>query len=233
MRGFAVTRPLSRAIVLAALVLLAAASDAAQAPAGYSAAALFNLGNAYARSGKPGLAVLNYERARLLEPNDPDIEANLRRIRESSGLPPAERNRFERLAEPASPRVLAWAGVLGLTVAGGATLARRVYPRRRRKLLAAALLGICALALAIANAVALWPVMHEAVVIAPAAPVRDSPVPMGDPSFVLHEAEVVTTSARHDGFVLIQTRVGRKGWVPAENLAPVVPNQADRGGKSG
>jgi len=32
---------------------------------------LYNLANAYARAGKPGLAVLNYERAKLLEPNDP------------------------------------------------------------------------------------------------------------------------------------------------------------------
>ena len=33
--------------------------------------------NSYARAGKPGLAVLNYERAALLAPDDPDINANL------------------------------------------------------------------------------------------------------------------------------------------------------------
>ena len=227
------TRALVFGMVLASVALVAAASDAAQAPAGYSAPALYNLGNAYARSGKPGLAVLNYERARLLEPNDPDIDANLRRVREISGLPPEERNRVERLAEPADPRVLAWLGVLGLLIAGAATLARRVYPRQRRKLLAAALLGVCPLGAALTHGVALWPIMHEAVIIAPTASVRDSPVPMGDSSFVLHEAQIVTMSAQHDGFVLIQTRAGRKGWVSAEHLAPIVPNQTDRGGKSG
>src|SRR5271154_2724545 len=65
-------------------------------PAGYSAAALYNLGNAYARTGKPGLAVLNYERARLLEPNDPDINANLRHVREAAGLPAESRNALDR-----------------------------------------------------------------------------------------------------------------------------------------
>jgi hypothetical protein len=227
------TRAIVFGIVLSTVALVAAASDAPQAPAGYSAPALYNLGNAYARSGKPGLAVLNYERARLLEPNDPDIDANLRRVREICGLPPEERNRFEHLAEPADPRVLAWLGVLGLLIAGAAILARRVYPRHRRKLLAATLLGVCPLGIAIINGVALWPIMYEAVVIAPTASVRDSPVPMGDPSFALHEAQIVTMSAQHDGFVLIQTRAGRTGWVSGENLAPIVPNRTDHSGKSG
>lgn len=216
------TRAIALGIVLATIALVAAAGGAAQTPAGYSAAALYNLGNAYARSGKPGLAVLNYERARLLEPSDPDIDVNLRRVREISGLPPEERNRFERLAEPADPRVLAWLGVLGLVIAGAAILARRVYARHRHKLLAAALVGVCPLGAAILNGVALWPIMHEAVVIAPTASVRDSPVPMGDPSFVLHEAQIVTMSARHAGFVLVQTSAGRKGWVSGETLAPIV-----------
>jgi hypothetical protein len=229
------TRPTSFCgIVLAALALFGPASHAAQAPAtGYSAPALYNLANAYASAGKPGLAVLNYERARLLEPNDSDIDANLRHVREMSGLPPEARSSFERLSGLANPRILAWLGVLGLIVAGGAALARRVYPGHRRKLLAARLIGICLLGAAIANGVALWPIMHEAVVIAPTAQARDSPVPMGDPSFVLREAEIVKTGAQHDGFVLVQSRAGRKGWVSSENLAPIVPKQTGRGGKPG
>src|ERR1700688_1343375 len=59
----------------------------APAPEGYSAPALYNLANSFARAGKPGLAVLNYERARLLDPKDLDIEANLRHVREASGQP--------------------------------------------------------------------------------------------------------------------------------------------------
>jgi hypothetical protein len=219
-------------IVLAALALFAPASHAAQPRSGYSAAELYNLANSYARAGKPGLAVLNYERARLLEPNDADLEANLRRVREMSGLAPETRNVLERMSDFADPLLLPWLGVLGLGVAGAATLARRVYPRHRRTLLAAALLGICLLGVAIAHGVALWPIMHEAVVITPTAPARDSPVPMGDPSFVLREAEIVKTGARHDGFVLVQSRAGRQGWVSSGSLAPIVPKPAD-GGNSG
>jgi hypothetical protein len=209
-------------VLLVALAMFGSASHAAQAPAGYSAPALYNLGNAYARGGKPGLAALNYERARLLEPNDPDLDANLRHVREESGLPPESRSRFERLAGFASPRILAWVGILGLVVAGIGALARHSYPRHRRKLLAATLLGLCLLGLSLANGVALWPVMHEAV-ITHAAPVRVSPVTIEEPLFTLPEAALVSMSAEHDGFVLVRAGTGRTGWVPSADLAPIIP----------
>jgi tetratricopeptide (TPR) repeat protein len=43
-----------------------------------NSAVYFNLGNSYFRLKKIGLAVLNYEKARLLSPNDPDILSNIR-----------------------------------------------------------------------------------------------------------------------------------------------------------
>jgi hypothetical protein len=45
---------------------------------GFADHALFyNLGNAYFKQGEIGRAILNYRRAQLLAPRDPDIEANL------------------------------------------------------------------------------------------------------------------------------------------------------------
>jgi hypothetical protein len=208
-------------------------SQSQHQPAGYSAAVLYNLANAYARTGKPGLAVLNYERARLLEPNDPDINANLRHVRQVSGLPPESRGRFDRLTRIASPRIVAWLGVLGLLIAGLSALARLRYPRQRRVLLGVTFVGICLLGMTVADGVALWPIVHEGVVITRTAPVRVSPVTMEEPLFELSEATIVKMNAEHDGFVLVQTQAGRSGWVPSANLAPIVPKQAGRRGKSG
>ena len=42
-----------------------------------SANLFFNLGNAWFKAGQTGRAILNYERARHLEPRDPDIHGNL------------------------------------------------------------------------------------------------------------------------------------------------------------
>jgi hypothetical protein len=227
------TRRAPWGVLIIALLTFGSSSHAVQAQAGYSASALYNVANAYARGGKPGLAVLNYERARLLDPTDPDIDANLRHVREASGLSPESRDGFARVAGIASPRILAWVGVLGILIAGGGAIARLYYPRHRRKLLAATLLGISLLGVTIVSGVALWPIMHESVVITHASPVRVSPVPIEEPLFVLPEATIVSTSAEHDGFVLVRTSTGRAGWVPSSNLAPIVPKQVDRRGKSG
>jgi hypothetical protein len=207
------------------LTLFGCRAHAVSEEAGYSAAGLYNLANSYARSGKPGMAVLNYERAGLLAPNDPDIEANLRYVRESSRLPAESRNWFDRTFRVASPPLLAWIGVIGLLIAGGSLLAGRFYSRYRSLRLVATFAGIALAALTVGNGVLVWPKLHEAVVITGGTPVRVSPVPMGDPLFVLPEAETVRMAAEHEGFVLVQTRAGRTGWVSRSNLAPVVPRE--------
>jgi hypothetical protein len=46
---------------------------------------------------------------------------------------------------------------------------------------------------------------------------------MGDPLFILKEAETVKMGAEHEGFALVQTRAGRTGWAARASLAPIVP----------
>jgi hypothetical protein len=193
---------------------------------GYSASSLYNLANAYARTGKPGLAVLNYERARLLDPTDPDIEANLRHVRETAGLPPETQNAFHRITTIATPQVLSWLGLAGLLIAGAGVLVRQLYPRHRRKLLLATLLGVSLCGVTAASAITLWSTVHSGIVVTHDAPVRVSPVSMEEPLFTLPEATRVRMSSEHDGFVLIQTTGGRTGWIPSANLAPIVPKHS-------
>src|ERR1700750_2430105 len=86
---------------------LALMSAVAAAPA-YSADNLYNLANSYSRAGKPGLAVLNYERAALLAPDDPDIEANLDYVRGKAGLPTVTHTRFAGFVRSINPTLAAW-----------------------------------------------------------------------------------------------------------------------------
>jgi hypothetical protein len=190
----------------------------------YSADSLYNLANSYARAGKPGLAVLNYERAALLAPNDADINANLEYVRAGAGVRPEPRSRFARIAEAAGATSSAWAGVLGIALAGGALLAGRITPRFPWLRFGGIALGGALIALSVANAILLWPQMHAAVVLVNPTPARVSPVPMGDTAFVLREAETVTVTAEHEDFTLIRTRAGLSGWVSRANLGAVVPH---------
>ncbi len=190
---------------------------------GYSAAGLYNLANSYARAGKPGMAILNYERASLLAPSDPDVEANLQYVRASTHLPTETRGIFYRVSRIASPFWLSWIGALGLAVVGLSVIGGQLFSRYRLARGSAMLLGLLMIGLTLCNGLALWPILHEGVVIAAVTPVRVSPVPMGDSLFTLPEGEMVKIEAEHEGFALIETRAGRTGWMSDSNLAPIVP----------
>jgi type IV secretory pathway VirB2 component (pilin) len=189
----------------------------------YSADGLYNLANSYARAGKPGMAVLNYERAALLAPGDADTNANLEFVRASAHVSTAPRSRIARIAQTVNPNVAAWSGVLGIALVGAALLAGRKSRRFRGSRTAGLLLGLALVALCVSNAMLLRPRMHEAVVLVNQTPARVSPVPMGDTAFVLPEAETVTVTALHEDFMLIRTRGGLSGWVARANVGLVVP----------
>src|SRR6202011_968808 len=96
-RGGSMKRRLTWAVFVG-LVLSSGAIHSQTTDQGYSAANLYNLANSYARQGKLGMAVLNYERASLLSPNDPDVEANLRYVRAASHVPEPPQSAFDRMA---------------------------------------------------------------------------------------------------------------------------------------
>jgi hypothetical protein len=210
-------------ILLAGLSLWGGRAVADSAPPRYSSDALYNLGNSYARAGKAGLAVLNYERAALLAPNDEDINANLGYVRASAGLPMESRSRLARLAETTTPAMAAWLGVLGLVFIGLGLNVGWVGRRLRRIRMLSILLGLVLMAVTVASALTLGPRVHDAVVLVHEAPVRVSPVLMGDTSFILHEAETVKMTAQHEDFILIRTRDGRSGWIAQGDVGLVVP----------
>jgi tetratricopeptide (TPR) repeat protein len=198
------------------------------ATSGYSAVALFNRANACAREGKSGLAILNYERALLLAPNEADIAANLHFVRAKAGLPDAPENWFTRGLRYARPNTLAWLGSLGLVLAGMSLLLVRLYPKRRLALRSLTFAGVLLVATAIGSAITMWPRINEAVVISREAPARIAPVSAAEAAFKLHEGETVTMRAEHQDFALVQTSAGRSGWVARADLARVMPQFRDR-----
>jgi tetratricopeptide (TPR) repeat protein len=198
------------------------------ATGGYSAAGLFNRANACAREGKSGLAILNYERALLLAPNEADIAANLHFVRAKAGLPDAPENWFTRGLRYARPNTLAWLGSLGLVLAGMSLLLVRLYPKRRLALRSLTFAGVLLVATAIGSAITMWPRINEAVVISREAPARIAPVSAAEAAFKLHEGETVTMRAEHQDFALVQTSAGRSGWVARADLARVMPQFRDR-----
>src|ERR1043166_7552957 len=72
--------------IVACVVALPATTASAQSS--YSAPELFNQANTAQRADRLGPAILGYERARLLSPNESSIKQNLRIAREKAGVNP-------------------------------------------------------------------------------------------------------------------------------------------------
>jgi hypothetical protein len=210
-------------LVIFPLLLMASLAHAEPAREGYSAADLYNTANSYARAGKPAMAVLNYKRAALLAPGDPDIEANLRFVRQSARLPVDGSNWFERSFGSVDPVLGSWAALAALTLLGAGVLLGRPQAKFRFARRAAMFIGVIVLLAMAANAIMVWPKLKEAVILTAATPMRATPVPMGDALAELPEAETVRIMAMHEGFVLVRTRAGKTGWVADANIAAVVP----------
>jgi tetratricopeptide (TPR) repeat protein len=216
-------------LALALSALAAAQSNAPTEPAAthsagpYSAAALYNLGNSYARAGRPGMAVLNYERARLLAPGDADIDANIRSVRDSQRLPAETQGSIDHWARCATPTTAALLGLTGLLLVAasmaGAAWLRINTPMR----VATGVVGAVLLTFTLAHGRMQWQALHSAVVIAGPSPARVSPASMAEPLFTLAEADTVRIAAEHDDFVLVRTRAGATGWVARASLMPIVP----------
>jgi hypothetical protein len=220
-----ITATLSLCAALLGVGALTSASRAATEqpllPSAYSAPALYDLGNSYARMGRPAMAVLNYERARIFAPNDPDIEANLRRVRESVGAP-TPGNWWNQHARWANPDRLYWIGLTGLILAGVSLLLRRAQSGYRALLGAGIAVGATFMALTLADAMATASVLHESVAMF-ATPATASPVSGAEPLFTVPLADIVSVRDAYGGFDLITDSQGREGWVAAGDLKPVIP----------
>ena len=74
----------------------------------YSPQLFYNLGNAEFRLKKPGLAILNYERALALAPNQPEARANLAYAREQTGAEVGTKNWRDRIVADLDLNTYSW-----------------------------------------------------------------------------------------------------------------------------
>lgn len=189
---------------------------------GYSAPVLFNLANAQMAEGKLGPAILNYERARWLAPGDPDIAANLALARHKAGLEPESLSHFAAVAHWLTWTEWSILATALLWLLAAALPLRRILPRAAPAMSAGAVLAGLVLLSALGALVLRWQDLDRAIVTAPEAPARVSPISVIQPLFTLRAGEPVTIKRTYGAFTLIATRKGREGWVNREAVTSVV-----------
>ncbi len=200
--------------------------------AGFESPGLYyNIGNAYFKANELGRAILYYERARRLAPNDADILANLELARSlgADEIVPLPRfwlfrvgswwmNLFPRsllIGLTAAGYLMAAGAVVGLVLRlGAASWARR----------GAVVGGILVLLLGTTLAVRETGLGQARHAIVLTAEVGVQSAPSDDPAlqlFVIHEGTRVRVDRRSEEWLEVVLDDGKVGWVRAEVLEEV------------
>ncbi|MDP2359852.1 MAG: tetratricopeptide repeat protein [bacterium] len=191
---------------------------------------VYNLGNAHFRQGDLGRAVLNWERALLLDPRDRDARANLDlvRARLADQFDPHVRlplwDALDGLLARLPSALLAWATLIFALGAAGVGACRYVVPERRLPAAGRLLLAMLMLpALAGLTLLLLQDrrLSHRprAVLLAPKVEVRAAPSPGATAQFDLHVGTtVVLLREGEQGWCEIELPDGRSGWVPPASV---------------
>lgn len=181
----------------------------------------YNLGNAHARLGQTGRAILHYRRAARIDPWDARVRDNLGRVRglvESAATGPPGR------CDSAAPGLL-FATFVVCSAVGWPLMLVWLRWRKRRVLVA----GLAAVAIAVCAGAALrWHLAEQArnppaVVVDDAVMLRarrssESAAPMSQP--LCPGVELRILEQRGD-WLRVRLGDGQTGWLPARSAVPV------------
>ncbi len=185
----------------------------------YTANLFYNLADAYYRQGNRGRAILNYQRALILDPSHAEAAANLAFVR--GGKPAAATGAGLRVATWTWLTAAAgWLAVAGLVVA---------WSGRRARAVGFALIGTGLLAVA-AGVAAIWSLddgagdTARAVVVADSVPALYAPADNSKVVTTLTAGGEVRVLSDQGAWVYALLGDGTRAWVAADRIERVVPH---------
>ncbi len=196
---------------------------------GFSAALYYNLGNAKYKQGEIASAILNYERALKLDPNNEDVRFNLEmakmqttdKIEELDKFFLSEWNRsLQGIFSSNGWSRLAIICFL-MTLAGIALyFFGKIISLRKTAFFASIFTAvICIVSIVYAKRQKDEQLSHDtAIIFAPSTTGKGSPDESGTDLFVLHEGTKVKVKSSLNGWVEIQMADGNVGWIPEKDL---------------
>ncbi len=189
-----------------------------------SAELYFNLGNAHFRAGNFSKAILNYERAALLKPNDDDIQHNLRLVslRTVDRIEPVPELFLTQWIRSVTSSVAPATGATffaGVWIVLFGSLSVLFVTRSPTVLKAARRVVAGSLPLAIAVGIFFVAQQLQAagrndgIVVAQVVTAKSSPDDRSADAFVIHEGLKVSLSDAVGGWVKITLPDGKVGWI--------------------
>jgi tetratricopeptide (TPR) repeat protein len=188
----------------------------------WSANLFYNLANTNYRVGAPGLAILNYERALVLEPGHPEARANLHLLRDQVNAKVPARTWMDVAFDALS--VDAWA--LMAAISGWSLIFSVLVPFATRRSTSAGLVFVTILAAFVLtySAVGTWHMARDrdaAIVIAKQVEVRLAPADRAGLADVLPAGSRVRMLSERGEWVYCMLPSGGLGWVPASAVEKV------------
>lgn len=197
-----------------------------------SPALYFNMGNAYFRINELPKAVLYYEKAKLLAPNDSEIQENLETVRQYTGdeieaVPEFFLTRWRKAIVNLLPAdtwgIISMVTFVALLVVAGFVVAARSVPVKRMAFsLGIILLLVSGISFSLGNARKKRVASHSsAIVFSPSVTVRSAPNQTGTRLFTLHEGTKVQIRDSTDVWYEIRIANGEVGWLKKENVSRI------------
>jgi len=178
-----------------------------------SGALHYNLGNAYYQTGEIGPAVLHYEKALALRPNNPDAHANLHFLRATSQLPEPETGLAHRWAQALPLNIWCWLAAAGFWGSAALVLLPRMFDTVN---VFTRLLLFFSLLLMLSGAAALYGYKDkssQSVVLQSDTPLRVAPANESPPTAYMQAGELAVIVKEREDFYFVNTQTGKSGWV--------------------
>jgi len=187
----------------------------------------YNLGNTYFRMNRLGLAILNYERARLFIPRDPDLDFNLRYVRDKTIDAIEEQKGFIDITffwlNSLSLNEIFWSFALMNLLFWG-SLFLRIFLKSEWLYYINLSLMIVWFIGGISFGLKSYKVIKDnrAVIVQNEVNVLAGPDPQDTVLFKLHDGAIVRYERSEDGWSLISLPDKKRGWVKAGAVEPVM-----------
>jgi tetratricopeptide (TPR) repeat protein len=196
---------------------------------GASAEIYYNLGNAYYKANRIAPAILNYERALLLDPGDGDIRFNLQMAREKTVDKIEPLGEFflvkwiDSLQNRGSADSWAMLGIVSFLLLIFCLLLFFFSRWIRMKKVGFYLGIVCLLLVVIANMFAKGQkdeIVNRAyaIVFSPTVTVKSSPDASGTDLFILHEGTKAFIKSSLGNWKEIELEDGNVGWLPGKDI---------------
>lgn len=196
---------------------------------GESAAIYYNLGNAYYKAGKIAPAILNYERALVLNPGDSDTRFNLQLARQKSvdKIEPVDdfflHRWFDSIQNMGGADSWAKIGIVSFILFIGCLIlfffSKWIHLKKIGFYAGLLLLFIVIFANIFAKNQKDEMVNRKgAIIFVPTVTIKSSPDASGTDLFILHEGTKVSVKSKLGDWSEIEVEDGNIGWIPSKDV---------------